>query len=193
MVLEESNYNWFELIERLESQVEGVDVIEKLYLQIATLGFTTHQISLINQSKKAFTAAHNDAYELERTARIVNGCVVSESESDNPEQYTNLEDPFTEQGRMLISKRKKIIRRRARHLRAKAIAEQRFLSKKKSDRCSKILTKCKDIGKVIEKFVSDYNVGADAWRRTGVLTFDGNSRLPQKVTYESIRCHLQSV
>ena len=46
---------------------------------------------------------------------------------------------------------------------------------------------------MIEKFVSDHNVGADAWRRTGVLTFDGNSRLPQKVTYESIRCHLQSV
>lgn len=35
------------------------------------------------------------------------------------------------------------------------------------------------------------NIGADAWRRTGVLTFDGNTKLPQKVTYEKIRLHLQ--
>ena len=38
VVLEESNYNWFELIECLERQVEcdPVDVAEKLYLQIST-------------------------------------------------------------------------------------------------------------------------------------------------------------
>lgn len=130
--LTESNYNWFELIERLESEIEGdhIEVSEKLYLQISTLGFTDRQLNLINQSKEAFSAARNDAYELERTARIVNGCIVSESESDNPEQYTNIKDPFTEQGRILISKRRQSIRRRARRLRAKAIAEQRFLSKK---------------------------------------------------------------
>ena len=58
---------------------------------------------------------------------------------------------------------------------------------------SKILAKCSDIGKVIEDFVSASNVGADAWRQTGVLTFDGNTRLPQKVTYERIRKHVQNV
>lgn len=36
-------------------------------------------------------------------------------------------------------------------------------------------------------------MGADAWRRTGVLTFDGNVRLREKVTYERIRQHLQRV
>ena len=35
------------------------------------------------------------------------------------------------------------------------------------------------------------NVGADSWRRTGVLTFDGNTKLAQKVTYERIRAHLK--
>lgn len=47
-----------------------------------------------------------------------------------------------------------------------------------------------DIGETIEEFVQDHQVGADAWR-TGVLTFDGNSKLKQKVTYERIRQHLQ--
>lgn len=79
-----------------------------------------------------------------------------------------------------------------RRLRAKKIAEQRFLLKIKSKRVSKILTECPDIGKVIEDFVSASNVGADAWRRMGVLTFDGTTRLPQKVTYERIRKHVQN-
>ena len=35
------------------------------------------------------------------------------------------------------------------------------------------------------------NVGADKWRRTGLLTFDGNVKVEQKVTYERIRQHLQ--
>ena len=30
------------------------------------------------------------------------------------------------------------------------------------------------------------NIGADAWRRTGVLTFDRNIKNPQKVTYDKI-------
>ena len=41
--------------------------------------------------------------------------------------------------------------------------------------------------------VEDCNIGADAWRRTGVLTFDGNTRVQKKVTYERIRQHLMTV
>ena len=38
----------------------------------------------------------------------------------------------------------------------------------------------------------DSNVGADAWRRTGVLTFDGNLRVSNKVTYErkALKCQI---
>ena len=36
-------------------------------------------------------------------------------------------------------------------------------------------------------------MGADAWRRTGVLTFDGNTKVKRKVTYNRIREHLQSM
>lgn len=45
----------------------------------------------------------------------------------------------------------------------------------------------------IEEFVKERSVGADAWRRTGVLTFDGNKQVKEKVTYERIRVHLQEV
>ena len=33
-------------------------------------------------------------------------------------------------------------------------------------------------------------MGADRWRRTGVLTFDGNEKMQKKVTFEKIREHL---
>ena len=38
-----------------------------------------------------------------------------------------------------------------------------------------------------ERIVQEHKVGADAWRRTGVLTFDGNIKLKDKVTYEKMR------
>ena len=34
-------------------------------------------------------------------------------------------------------------------------------------------------------------MGADAWRRTGVLTFDGNRTRGKQVTYKAIQDHLQ--
>lgn len=41
---------------------------------------------------------------------------------------------------------------------------------------SKILQSYPNIGKDIEMYVSDRRVGADQWRRTGILTFAGNTR-----------------
>ena len=35
-------------------------------------------------------------------------------------------------------------------------------------------------------------MGADAWRRTGVLTFDGNRKLGKKVTFHTIQAHLEA-
>lgn len=73
-----------------------------------------------------------------------------------------------------------MIRRRARRRQEKAIANQRFLSRKVSKRGNRILQKFPDIGETIENFVETHRVGADAWRRTGVLTFDGNTKLENK-------------
>lgn len=55
-----------------------------------------------------------------------------------------------------------------------------------------ILKQYPDVGKEIEEFVQQRNIGADHWRRTGVLTFDGNTRVKEKVTYQRIREHLKA-
>ena len=36
-------------------------------------------------------------------------------------------------------------------------------------------------------------MGADAWWRTSLLTFDGNSKLKDKVTYKKVQKHLEEV
>jgi len=36
-------------------------------------------------------------------------------------------------------------------------------------------------------------VGANAWRRTGILTFDGNLKVKKKCTFRRIQEHLESV
>ena len=102
-----------------------------------------------------------------------------------------MSDPLSAAGKELIGKKLMMIRRRARRRREKAIANQRFLSRKVSKRASRIVEKFPGIGDTIEKFVQERKVGADAWRRAGVLTFDGNTKLNDKVTYEKIRQHLE--
>ncbi len=164
--LSQSNFNWFELQEVLEAKV-GCNVsglMEGVFCNLPKLGFSQHEVDLVTQSRDAYIAAMNDTCDSQRTVQALNGCIVTDTDPDYPQSYASLRDPFSESGRVLICQRQRAIQRQTRRLRAKAIAEQRFLSKKTSRRVSKILTDCRDIGKVIENFVSDHNVGADAWR-----------------------------
>ena len=55
----------------------------------------------------------------------------------------------------------------------------------------RVLRDFPDIGKEIEKFVQSKGVSTGAWRRTGILTFDGNVKQGQKVTYKRIKQHLE--
>ena len=187
--------NWFQFVERVEegnSDLYLSSNLEKFFLQTPQ-GFSERQLELIVQSHRAFAAATSASYEDERLARSINGEVVSESDSEDPEQYVGVKSVMSEASKVLVRKKRITIKRRARRLRAKAVAERRFLSRKVSKRISKILRDCPNIGETVESFVQDHSVGADAWRRTGVLTFDGNANLKDKVTYEKIQKHLEEV
>lgn len=97
----------------------------------------------------------------------------------------------SERAKEIIAKKRKSLSRMVSRIKAKYIAEKKFLSRQMSKQVKSVVDRFPDIGQSIEAFVSDSNIGADAWRRTGVLTFDGNLRIKQKVTYERIRQHLQ--
>lgn len=64
----------------------------------------------------------------------------------------------------------------------KALATKNFLGQKVSKCTKSVVNRFFDTGQAIESFVAESNVSADAWRRTGVLTFDANLKLRQKVT-----------
>jgi len=59
--------------------------------------------------------AESDAYA-DGLARAINGEVVTDSESDKPEDYVHLQDPLSEEGRVLVKKRRGAIQRRIRRM-----------------------------------------------------------------------------
>lgn len=152
--------------------------------------YHSEHTNLLTTSRDAYNASNPDP-NLCRNVDCLNGNIVSESESDNPEDYVGLSSVSTERTKKIITKKRMSLAQRNRRLKAKKIAERNFLCRRTSKRVDTILHRFPNIGKSIESYVSDANVGADAWRRTGMLTFDGNANIGQKVTYERIRQHLQ--
>lgn len=117
--------------------------------------------------------------------------VVSESEDSDPEEWVTVNDVLGAESRELISKKVKSLRKQATREAAKKIEAERFLKRKRSKHVGTILKKYPNIGSDIENFAKSRGVDAEAWKRTGVLTFDGNRKVQQKVTFSRIKDHLE--
>lgn len=180
-----NHYNWFEFVERLEHQLScDLEAIKWLLLGTPRL-WNDSRISWISCTITQSISGLFQGYS--RTERHINEEVVSDSDSE----YEPIHDSSSMKD--VLRKKRLALKRRARRLRAKLTAERRFLTRRILRQTSKIIEECPDIGEVIEKYVEDHSVGADAWRRTGLPTFDGNSKLQDKVTYKKTKGHLQEV
>lgn len=87
MLLRRCDFNWFEFVECLQSQ-EQQDISfmsAELFESFSECGLNEKELSLLRMSYLAFCAAEGDVYDQDRIARAVNGEIVSESESENPE------------------------------------------------------------------------------------------------------------
>ena len=197
-LLSASQHNWFEFVERVECMVDDnlntAGSLEEFFLQIPSLEIEQAKLKLTVQSHRAFMASSVQDCEQDKIARAINGEVVSDSDSE-PECLVGVStiNINSEEGKIFIKKKRMAIKNKAARLRKKAKAERKFLSRQVSNRTSKLLQDCPNIGAVIESFVQDNNIGADVWRRTGVLTFDGNTKLGKKVTYKRIQEHVEKV
>ena len=119
------------------------------------------------------------------------GDVVSESDSSNQEIWNRgVSNILEECGREMIKRRRAAIHRKAVREIKKKIMERRFLKRRRSKRVSRFLSEVPGIGKEIENFVKECGAGADAWRRTGVITFDGNRKV-KKPTFKHVKEHLE--
>ena len=197
-VLKQSHYNWFHVIDTLESLTylqydtssDLRQYADEVYEKIVSRTLPPSDLALLKQSYAAFNASKDDL-ETERDVRILNGDIVTDSESDCGEGYANLSSLASPEALQLITKKRKFLTRKVQRLKAKAIAERNFLGYRRTKPRKTIVDQYPDIGKTIETFVEESNIGADSWRRTGVLTFDGNMRVRKKVTYSHIKKHLE--
>ena len=181
----QSGYNWFEFIERMEDTGISDTFLEDFFLRLPSMkGLDQPSLELIVQSHRAFCAAKTDSYEEDRKARYINGKIVSDSDSSSACEGDK---------KAFIQKKRQAIRRRVKRLKVKTVTKKRFLSRGTSKKTSKIIQQYPKIGEIIEEFVKEHNIGADAWRRTGILIFDGNANIKCKVTYKKIQSHLKQV
>ena len=178
--LTESKWNWFQFLELMEKYDSiFADRFEGVYEAIiSATDLLPHVQKLLKQSHDAYVCDRNTrlSHDL-REAGALNGMVSADSDDVNPEEFVGVCELTSERVKNLVIRQRKAIKRHGHYLKAKRIAERNFLQRKTSKRTSSVLQECPDIREVIEKFVMDRNIGADAWRRTGVLTFDGNARV----------------
>ena len=131
-------------------------------------------------------------YEEDRQHEMEIGNVVSESdESNSEEDISTVESPFKARANVLIKKRRESLRRKVTRNAKRKIAEERLLKRSRSRKVSKVLQECPGIGKAIEDFVEACGAGADTWRRTGVITLDGNKKMEKKATFKRVKEHVE--
>ena len=188
-VVEQGGFNWFVVKTFMEQEghEHNHEHLNLFYSYALNSPLSSMQKNILTTSYAAFEASQPDINE-SRIADLLSGDIVSDSESDNPEDYVGITSLASENVKKIVARKRKALKRKVQRLKNKRIAESNFLSRKQ---ITSVVEKFPDIGETIESFVSDANVGADAWRRTGVLTFDGNSKVKQKVTYGRIQQHLQ--
>lgn len=174
-MLRECNFNWFEFVDQLEEKKQLLNTLSTFYDNLPRDTFTERELQLIQQSYEAFQADEAQySYVREKAERLLEGEIVSESDTDDP-------DVAYVERNIAVQKRIDSLKRNTQRRIAKRIAEKRYLQRKSSRSVKSITTTYPDIGSTIEEFVKECNVGADAWRRTGMLTFDGNVKVKKRL------------
>lgn len=194
-ILRTCGLNWFDFVgiirEKLENEKE--DFIDQFLLnfsqQLHLFKLNEHEKVLIEQSRHAFYLKE----ELEHEISDHDEENIQSEVEENHVDWGTIHDPLQAEVKKLIAEKMKSLHLRAKRKAARKIAEARFLRRKRGKPVGKILKECPDIGKKIESYVKSTGAGADSWRRTGLLTFDGNRKLKKKATFTSIKDHLEKL
>lgn len=89
-LLVQSQLNWFEFCEISQNILEGNNE-HKFFQKILHFGFEQHELELIQQSHDAYLASGTEDHAQQRIQNAINGDIVTDSESDHPEDYIELE------------------------------------------------------------------------------------------------------
>lgn len=192
-------FNWFHLVDEIISHSSPDTEEKKVIEQLEPFHVMCMESGCISEKEKmmlklSYEAFNNDWMVSRPQARheadALNGMIVCDAEAADPDDYLGITDVTSSEVRNLIRAKQKSVLRRNRYMKHKVIAEQNFFKRHVNKRSKGIVDCFPDIGKTIEAYVEECNVGADSWQRTGVLTFDGNTKVKSKVPFEKIRQHL---
>ena len=194
-ILKSCELNWFSFVEVIKEKMKDYskEAIDQLLLdfsgQLYLFNLDEREELIIEQSRQAFLLARRLD---ENNSDADDEAVLSEAEEMEVD-WGNIHDPLQKEAQSAIIQKIRNLRLGAKRKAAKKIAEERFLRRRRGKNVSKILKECPDIGQTIENYVKSAGAGADSWRRTGVLTLDGNRKVQKKPTFSRIKEHLEMV
>ena len=190
--LREHDLNWFTFFEEVRQYLRNYtsEVLNHVILQ-----FTDHlPFSDLTLDEEMRVEVSRQAFlEVQRRRPLDEPEIEADSDNDEDQHWEEVEitDVLGEETLRKIQSERLRIRRRAERRMAKEIAKTCILKRRIPPSASRLQKKFPTIGKDMEEFVESKKVGADAWRRTGLFTFDGERRRGKKVTYKSIQAHLE--
>ena len=114
--------------------------------------------------------------EDQRKQALDNEIFETESESEDGD-WCQIDDILSNKAKAQIQQARRKIKRAATRETSKKIAKEALLQRKIPKRVSTFFTKYPDIGEKMEEFVREHGVGADQWRRTGVLLLQATKTL----------------
>ncbi len=153
-VLKDAKFNWYALVQFAEQLVGDLPSLrshlEQFFQHEFSQQLAQSQKTLLEQSHAAFTVTEICDPSDSRTIAALNGEVVSESESDNPDEYGDLSSHVSEAAKKIIAKKRKALAHKLHREKAKAVATKHFLSRKVSKKVKTVVDRFPDIGKEIE-------------------------------------------
>lgn len=179
--LKEVSFNWFAFVVSLQPEFASAgfseDILDQFlidfFAKIPYLGLSDDDITLVEKSRTAYLCS--------QTARESETFYATVSSSDTSGDESDLENMVA------ITKKLNRIKDNARKKVKEEIELNRFMRKRVTPSTKTIIKTYPNIGKVIEEFVADCDIGADKWRRTGVYTFSGDIKKTKRVTFSRIQ------
>ena len=189
--LKASNLDWFLFHSEIQLCVRQLceDEFDKLLTafvnNLSKFGLNEEELVRAKDSYEEFAAYQR------RQPLMIEGDPSEESDSEGVEAHEGEFTQWCENGKKRIEALRQSIKQNAKRKVAKEIANLSVLKRTIPKRASRIVKEHPIIGKDMGDFVKSKRVGADAWRCTGVLTFDGACCRGKKVTHRSIQHHLE--
>ena len=129
-IVTQSDFNWFEVITRIEALV-GLNDSDTVMTQLASvidkLQIVKKEKRLLEISYEAFLVEKEyNRFQKTQHADALNGCIVTDSVSDDPDTIAKAQSPLDSSLKDVILKKRATIKREMKRTKAKYKEEQRF-------------------------------------------------------------------